>query len=133
MRPSGAFRRSSEEARPSSASRSALQGRETKIGRPHKITFIMCYELNVRIEPALLPVRPTSFSRKTNTQKEARLDVAAVGLYAPLERTFFDIRVTHPNCNSNTFKPLDKMYSAHLIHDVNPSQLGEAQWCISPI
>ena len=21
----------------------------------------------------------------------------------------------------------------HLIHDVNPSQLGEAQWCISPI
>ena len=51
---------------------------------------------DVRIEPALLPVQPTSFSRKTNTQDEARLDVAAVGLYAPFERTFFDIRVTHP-------------------------------------
>ena len=50
---------------------------------------------DVRIEPALLPVRPTSFSRKTNTQEEARLDVAAVGLYAPFERTFFDIRVTN--------------------------------------
>ena len=58
---------------------------------------------DVRIEPALLPVRPTSFSRKTNTQEEARLDVAAVGLYGPFERTFFDIRVTHPNCDSNTF------------------------------
>ena len=68
---------------------------------------------DVRIEPALLPVRPTSFSRKTNTQEEARLDVTAVGLYAPFERTFFDIRVTHPNCDSNTFKPLDKIYSAH--------------------
>ena len=41
-------------------------------------------------------VQPSSFSRKTNTQDEARLDVAAVGLYAPFERTFFDIRVTHP-------------------------------------
>ena len=60
---------------------------------------------DVRIEPALLPVQPTSFSRKTNTQDEARLDVAAVGLYAPFERTFFDIRVTHLNCDSNTFKP----------------------------
>ena len=49
-------------------------------------------------------------TRKTNTQDEARLDVAAVGLYAPFERTFFDIRVTHPNCDTNTFKTLDKIY-----------------------
>ena len=43
----------------------------------------------------------------------ARLDVAAVGLYAPFERTFFYIRVTHPNCDTNTFKPLDKIYKDH--------------------
>ena len=68
---------------------------------------------DVRIEPALLTVQPSSFSRKTNTQDEARLDVAAVGLYAPFERTFFDIRVTHPNCDTNTFKTLDKIYKDH--------------------
>ena len=67
----------------------------------------------VRIEPALLTVQPSSFSRKTNTQDEARLDVEAVGLYAPFERTFFDIRVTHPNCDTNTFKTLDKIYKYH--------------------
>ena len=66
-----------------------------------------------RIEPAILTVQPSSFSRKTNTQDEARLDVAAVGLYAPFERTFFDIRVTHPNCDTNTFKTLDKIYKDH--------------------
>ena len=68
---------------------------------------------DVRIEPALLTVQPSSFLRKTNTQDEARLDVAAVGLYAPFERTFFDIRVTHPNCDTNTFKTLDKIYKDH--------------------
>ena len=47
---------------------------------------------DVRIEPTLLTVQPSSFSRKTNTQDEARLDVAAVGLYAPFERTFSDPR-----------------------------------------
>ena len=52
-------------------------------------------------------------SPPTNTQDEARLDVAAVGLYAPFKRTFFDIRVTHPNFETNTFKPLDKIYKDH--------------------
>ena len=71
-------------------------------------TYYTC--IDVRIEPALLTVQPSFFSRKTNTQDEARLDVSAVGLYAPFERTFFDIRVTHPNCDTNTFKTLDKIY-----------------------
>ena len=67
---------------------------------------------DARIEQALLTVQSSSFSRKTNTQDESRLDVAAVGLYAPFERTrtFFDIRVTHHNCDTNTFKTLDKIY-----------------------
>ena len=38
---------------------------------------------DVRIELALLTVQPSSFSRKTNTQDGAGIDVAAVGLYAP--------------------------------------------------
>ena len=68
---------------------------------------------DVRIESALLTVQLSSFSRNTNTQDEACLDVAAVGLYAPFERTFFDIRITHPNCDTNTSKPLDKIYKDH--------------------
>ena len=68
---------------------------------------------DVRIEPALITVQPSSFSRKTNSQDEGRIDVAAVWLYAPFERTFFDIRVTNPYCATNTFKPLDKIYRDH--------------------
>ena len=65
---------------------------------------------DVRIEPALLPVQPTSYSWKTNIQDEARFDIATVG---PFKRTFFAIMVTHSNCDSNLFRPLDKIYSAH--------------------
>ena len=42
----------------------------------------------------------------SNTQDEARLDISAVGVYAPFEKTFMDVRVTHPNCKTNVFKPL---------------------------
>ena len=34
-------------------------------------------------------------------------------MYAPFERTFFEIRVIHPNCDTNTFKPLYKIYKDH--------------------
>ena len=52
------------------------------------------------------PLLPIFYELETN-------NVAAVGLYAPFERTFFDIRVTHPNCDTNTFKTLDKIYKDH--------------------
>ncbi len=68
---------------------------------------------DVRVEPSLMPVNATQFSRSTNVQDEARLDISAVGVYAPFERTFFDVRVTHPNCDSNTYKSLEKIYKDH--------------------
>ena len=68
---------------------------------------------DVKTEPALSAVNPAYFSKQTNIQEEARLDVSAVGLYAPFERTFLDVRVTHPNCDTNTFKSLDKIYKEH--------------------
>ena len=68
---------------------------------------------DVRVEPSLLPVNAAQFSRNTNVQDEARLDISAVGVYAPFERTFFDVRVTHPNCDSNKYKSLEKAYKAH--------------------
>ncbi len=68
---------------------------------------------DVRVEPPLLPVDPANFSQNTNVQEDARLDISAVGVFAPFERTFFDIRVTHPNCDTNAFKTLSKIYEEH--------------------
>eukprot|EP00794_Sanderia_malayensis_P021051 gene21051-23106_t len=65
---------------------------------------------DVRTEPSLLPVQATRFSRSTSVQDEVRLDISAVGVYAPFERTFFDVQVTHSNCESNSYKHLDTIY-----------------------
>ena len=34
-------------------------------------------------------------------------------MYAPFEKTFRDVRVTHPNCKTNVFKPLAQVYAEH--------------------
>ena len=68
---------------------------------------------DVKIEPSLLPVNAANFPFKANTQDEARLDISAVGVYAPFEKTFFDVRVTHPNCDSNVYKSPDQLYKEH--------------------
>ena len=66
---------------------------------------------DVKVEPGMIPVNATHYKRSTITQDDARLDVSAVGVYSLFERSFFDIRVTHPNCASNEFKDLEQIYS----------------------
>ena len=34
-------------------------------------------------------------------------------MFRDYERTFFDVRVTHPNCPSNVHKPLKQIYHEH--------------------
>ena len=68
---------------------------------------------DVVVEPTLLPVDPDNYAPRTNTEDGARLDVSARGLYSTFERTFIDVRVTHPNCVSNVHKPLEKIYQEH--------------------
>ena len=68
---------------------------------------------DVQIEPELLPVDPKKFSKRTNTQPGARLDVSARGVWSQFERSFYDIRVTHPNCLSNIGKPVADIYVEH--------------------
>ena len=68
---------------------------------------------DVRVEPELIPVNPNKFSHRTNTQAGARLDVSARGVWSKFERSFYDIRVTHPNCLSNVGKPVADIYSEH--------------------
>ena len=65
---------------------------------------------DVVVEPQLMPVEPDRFKRSTNTQPEARLDVAATGIHSTFERTFFDVRVTHPSCQTNIHKSLTQLY-----------------------
>lgn len=68
---------------------------------------------DVVIEPQLLPVDSTKYATRTNTQHGARLDISARGVWSTFERTFFDVRVTHPNCVSNVHKPLANIYNEH--------------------
>ena len=45
-----------------------------------------------------------------NLADRARLDVSARGLWSGYERTFVDIRVTHPTANTNMTKSLEAVY-----------------------
>jgi hypothetical protein len=68
---------------------------------------------DVRTEPELLPVDPRKFKPRTNTKVGARLDVSARGVWSTFERSFYDVRVTHPNCLSNVGKPVAAIYIEH--------------------
>ena len=64
---------------------------------------------DVRIEPHLLPLaNPNRVSG--NKAENARLDVAGNGLWSPMERTFIDVRITHPNCPTHIDKDIAQVY-----------------------
>ncbi len=65
---------------------------------------------DVRTEPALLPVNPNDFGSRNNTTDGARLDISARGLTSAFERSFFDVRVTHPYAASNVTVTLKALY-----------------------
>ena len=46
----------------------------------------------------------------TNKAEQARLDISARGVWTSFDKSFFDVRVTHPNCLSNRSKPFQKIY-----------------------
>ena len=58
---------------------------------------------DLQIETELLP---SNNEISGNTAEKARLDISASGVWAIQEKTFFDIRVTHPNAASNMSKSL---------------------------
>ena len=70
--------------------------------------------LIVVIEPALLPITGETFERRsTITGNEARLDISARGVWSPMDKTFFDIRVFHPGAKSNTTPDITTIYKKH--------------------
>ncbi len=65
---------------------------------------------DVKTEPMLLPVNPNDFSQRSNVSEGARLDIAARGIQSTLERSFFDVRVSHPFAPSNVTLSLPALY-----------------------
>ena len=67
--------------------------------------------IDVKVEPELLPLKTTQL--KGNDAKKARLDVSGIGLWAPFERSFIDVRIIHLNCDSYINKDKSKVYEHH--------------------
>jgi len=60
-----------------------------------------------------LPITENDYQRKVNTADNARLDISARGLWNSCEKTFFDIRITHPTSQSYSGKSLAEAYQQH--------------------
>jgi hypothetical protein len=66
---------------------------------------------DVKIEPELLPLNNTHLNG--NEAEKARLDVSGIGVWAPFERSFIDVRIVHLNCASYVNKDKAKVYAQH--------------------
>jgi len=64
-----------------------------------------------RLNPHL--IQSTKMTMKVNTADNARLDISARGLWNSCEKTFFDIRITHPTSQSYSRKSLAEIYQQH--------------------
>ena len=69
---------------------------------------------DVNIEPELQPLGELNMQliRGGNKARKGRLDVSGVGVHGS-QRTFLDIRVTHPNCDAYIDKDLNQIYTLH--------------------
>ena len=67
---------------------------------------------DVRIEPQLLPLANENLVRG-NKAESARADVCGNGIWGPMEKTFLDVRVMHPNCPSYINKDIAQVYKTH--------------------
>ena len=65
------------------------------------------------IEPSLIPITTEQLQRGTDVSDGARLDVCTRGFWTPLDRAFTDIRVLHPQAQSNANTSLFQMYRRH--------------------
>ena len=67
---------------------------------------------DVKVEPELLPLDNNLMGNGNNAEK-ARLDVSGVGVWGPLEKTFLDVRIMHPNAPSYVNKDIKQVYISH--------------------
>ena len=65
---------------------------------------------DVETEPALLPLGNVQLANGTKTEANARLDISARGIWCANEKTFFDVRITHPHAPSNAGKSIEQLF-----------------------
>ena len=80
--------------------------------RDLEATFLKEVCKDVRVEPELLPIGNCELPGSNKAEK-ARLDVSAVGVWSPMERTFLDVHVMHPNSPSYRDKSPKQLYAQH--------------------
>jgi len=68
---------------------------------------------DVQTEPTPLPINEYNFERKVNPDDNAGLDIFMRGLWNSCEKTFFDIRITHPTSQSYSGKSLAEICQQH--------------------
>ena len=68
---------------------------------------------DVQLEPHLIPVGNVQLENGTNTTNQARLDIAARGIWSSHERTLFDVRITHPFALSNRNKTIEALLAGN--------------------
>ena len=62
------------------------------------------------IEPNLINVTNEQLKHGTDLSDGARLDISTRGFWTPLDRAFTDVRVIHPQAQSNVTPSLLQMY-----------------------
>ena len=61
----------------------------------------VCYD--IKKEPVLLSLSGETFSlNSANKSEEARADISARGVFQPMDKVFFDVRIFHPASASNS-------------------------------
>ena len=66
---------------------------------------------DVKIEPELLPI--DNPGNTNQVPEKERADVSAVGVWSSMERTFLDVRVTHPHSPSYAGLSSEQLYKKH--------------------
>ena len=61
---------------------------------------------DVVVEQHLIPAKRDHLRARTEKGDHSRMDVAATRVFSPMERTLFDVWVTHPNPPPNRSIPL---------------------------
>ena len=69
----------------------------------------VCHD--VVVEPRLLPVNDDEV--QGTLADRAAPDISSRGLWSTFERTFYDVRVFHPNCPSYLSTDISKLYKSH--------------------
>ena len=67
---------------------------------------------DVKVEPHLLPLANDHLVGG-NQAENARLDVSGNGVWGPMQKTFLDIRVLHPNCPTYVNKDINEVYKTN--------------------